>query len=291
MITTRLWEILVAFYQCGTLCAAAEKLYVSQPSLSSAVKQLEQELGVTLFERTKNRIVLNEIGIEAAKLAENHLNQEEYIIHHLQEMQRRLRTITVASYVSNLRKELTSKLSNMFPDRNIASEHIPSENLLLGLIEGRFDFVITEYKIDEPDLVCVPYVTDRLMVRVHSSDELASRKHLTIADLKGSKLLIWVNSGFWANFLRKEFSDSLHLIFVNDEQEYWDLVSSFTMRSFILETVLDKRPSSPEYRCIPLKEDGNLVTFYLCCAQKNAHLLPKLKYQWHSTMTHIEEKD
>lgn len=68
MIGNRLWKILVTFHQCGTLSAAAEKLYVSQPSLSGAMKQLEKELGVPLFERSRNHIVLNEVGLEAAVL-------------------------------------------------------------------------------------------------------------------------------------------------------------------------------------------------------------------------------
>lgn len=279
MINARLWEILVAFYKCGTLSAAAEKLYVSQPALSSAMKQLEKELGVTLFERTKNRITLNEIGVEAARFAQEHISQEESLIEYLREMQKRLQTITVASFVSGLRSDLVNQLSVMFPERSIVSEHVPSEQLLLGLIDGRFNYVITEYEIDEPDVVCVPYVTDRLMVRVHSSDRLFDRGFVSLDDLRSSALLVWEGSGFWASFIRKEFLNALQLIFINSEQEYWELVSHFPMRSFILETALEKHPPSPEYRCIPFEDDRIRVSFYLCCHQKNACSLPTLQYR------------
>lgn len=279
MINARLWEILVAFYQCGTLSAAAEKLYVSQPALSSAMKQLEKELGVTLFERTKNRITLNEIGVEAARFAQEHISQEESLIQYLREMQRRLQTITVASFVSGLRNDLVNQLSIMFPERSIASEHVSSEQLQLGLLNGCFSFVITEYEIDEPDIVCVPYVTDRLMVRIHSGDQLFDREFLSLDDLRSSALLVWEGSGFWASFIRKEFLNVLQLIFINSEQEYWELVSHFPMRSFILETALEKHPFSPEYRCIPFEDDRTRVSFYLCCHQKNAGHLPNLQYR------------
>ena len=110
MISNRLWEILVMFKSCKTLSATAEKLYVSQPSLSASVKQLEKELGVQLFTRTKNRIMLNEVGVEAANLAEEYLKQEDFIIRMIQEKARQLSTITVASYTANLRNMFIRKL-------------------------------------------------------------------------------------------------------------------------------------------------------------------------------------
>lgn len=71
MISNRLWKILVTFKSCKTLSATAERLFVSQPSISSSMKMLEKELGVQLFDRSKNKIGLNEVGLEAAQLAED----------------------------------------------------------------------------------------------------------------------------------------------------------------------------------------------------------------------------
>ena len=53
-------EILSAFAEEGTLAAVAERLHISQPTLSSAMKKLEEEIGAPLFERTRNRMALNE---------------------------------------------------------------------------------------------------------------------------------------------------------------------------------------------------------------------------------------
>ena len=62
MIEMRLLEILSAFAEEGTQAAAAEKLHISQPTLSSSMKKLEEEICAPLFERTKNRMALNENG-------------------------------------------------------------------------------------------------------------------------------------------------------------------------------------------------------------------------------------
>lgn len=57
--------------ETGKISLAAKKLYVSAPALSIAIGNLEKELGVQLFERTVNRIVLNEQG----KLYLTHVNK------------------------------------------------------------------------------------------------------------------------------------------------------------------------------------------------------------------------
>ena len=57
--------------ETGKISLAAKKLYVSAPALSIAIANLEKELGVQLFERTVNRIVLNEQG----KLYLTHVNK------------------------------------------------------------------------------------------------------------------------------------------------------------------------------------------------------------------------
>lgn len=52
----------VTFAETGTLSQAAEILHLSQPALSRNMKKLEDDLGITLFERKKNRIELNKNG-------------------------------------------------------------------------------------------------------------------------------------------------------------------------------------------------------------------------------------
>ena len=276
MISSRSWEILVAFYQCKTLSAAADKLYVSQPALSAAMKQLEKELGVTLFNRTKNRIELNEVGLEAVRFAEAYLKQEKTLIQKLQRMSWRARNVTVAASVSELRNERVDKLTWIFHVRRVTSEQLSSELLAPGLLSERFDYVITEYPIEEPGVVCVPYVTDRLMVSVHKSDPLAQRDFLTFNDLQDENLIVLDDGGFWVDFIRREFSERMRLVFVQSEAEYLTLIQAFQLRSFISKTVVSQRKTPTDFRPIPLKEEGTEVMFYLCCLAKNDVYIPRL---------------
>lgn len=255
MISNRLWKILVTFKSCKTLSATAERLFVSQPSISSSMKMLEKELGVQLFDRSKNKIVLNEAGLEAAQLAEDYLKREDFMVRQIQEKAWQMRTLTVASYIFNLRKDLVSRLSVLFPERNIISEQLSSEQLPLGLLQGRFDYIITEYEIDEPNVCCVPYVTDKLWIRLNKNDPLAHKKRIGINDLKNEKILLWAQSGFWASYIRKQYGKIVQLITVSGEQEYYDLIDAFDIRAFILDTTLSSAPVRPsKYAYVPLAD-------------------------------------
>ncbi len=277
MISNRLWKILVTFKSCKTLSATAERLFVSQPSISPSMKMLEKELGVQLFDRSKNKIVLNEAGLEAAQLAEDYLKREDFMVRQIQEKAWQMRTLTVASYIFNLRKDLVSRLSVLFPERNIISEQLSSEQLPLGLLQGRFDYIITEYEIDEPNVCCVPYVTDKLWIRLNKNDPLAHKKRIGINDLKNEKILLWAQSGFWASYIRKQYGKIVQLITVSGEQEYYDLIDAFDIRAFILDTTLSSAPVRPsKYAYVPLADPAAQKTFYLCCQTRNERYIPQL---------------
>lgn len=78
MIDLELLEELVAFQKYGTLSAAAEHLMITQPTVTRKMKKLEQELGVTLFNReVSNRITLNDTGVLAANEAKKLLAAEK----------------------------------------------------------------------------------------------------------------------------------------------------------------------------------------------------------------------
>lgn len=67
MIDNYLLEELVAFNKYQTLALAAEHLGLSQPAITRGMKKLEEELGLKLFDRTPNKITLNETGKFAAE--------------------------------------------------------------------------------------------------------------------------------------------------------------------------------------------------------------------------------
>ena len=95
MMELYLLEQLIAFSRQGTLSGAAEELHISQPALSQSMKKLEESLGVSLFERSKNKIALNENGIMAVQLGEKLLEQSREMEERLRLFDRSRRTLSV----------------------------------------------------------------------------------------------------------------------------------------------------------------------------------------------------
>ena len=66
-------EQLVTIAKAGTISKAAEILLISQPGLTRSIQRLEDELGLKLFDRKKNKITLNDNGIMAVEYAKKYL--------------------------------------------------------------------------------------------------------------------------------------------------------------------------------------------------------------------------
>lgn len=69
----------VTVAECGTISAAAEKLFISQPSLTTAIRELEAEMGVTIFSRTNRGVTVSREGEEFLGYARQVLSQAELL--------------------------------------------------------------------------------------------------------------------------------------------------------------------------------------------------------------------
>lgn len=69
----------VTVAECGTISAAAEKLFISQPSLTTAIRELESEMGVTIFSRTNRGVIVSREGEEFLGYARQILSQAQLL--------------------------------------------------------------------------------------------------------------------------------------------------------------------------------------------------------------------
>ena len=86
MIDNKLLEYLIVFYKEGSLLKASEVLHLSEPSLSKAMKSLEDEIGLKIFDRKKNKLSLNEDGLKLLPFINEVINSDRILVKKAQEI-------------------------------------------------------------------------------------------------------------------------------------------------------------------------------------------------------------
>ena len=153
-------KYLIAVAETEHFGHAASRCFVSQPTLSGQIKKLEQELGVTLFERTNRSVSITPIGAEIVRHAKLILEQAD-VIKQLAQAQRdplagalRVGAIpTVSPYLIPL---ILLPLKRQYPQmRLVLSEEI-TEMLTRRLLEHQIDVAILATDVKEPELEVMP---------------------------------------------------------------------------------------------------------------------------------------
>ncbi len=95
-------EYVMEVARCGSINAAAKSLYLSQPSLSLSIRNLEQELGIEIFSRTTHGVSLTADGTEFIEYARRVLEQKDLLEEHFHQGGRDLQRFSVSAQFSPL---------------------------------------------------------------------------------------------------------------------------------------------------------------------------------------------
>ena len=182
---------------------AAERLHVSQPSLSSAIQMLEGRLGGQLFERTKRDVKITELGRHLLAKAEQILSlSEEFVELGRLANKGEVGTIRLGMSISAaFLPELSSAIKRMRElhplVRFAKAEIVSARNGLLALAEGQLDIcVFRRYPSQRfsPDFRTITLTKDRFEVLLSSEHELASAEKISPRDLDGGNLISYAPS-------------------------------------------------------------------------------------------------
>jgi len=173
---------------------AAERSFVSQPSLSASVKNLEEELGVTLFERGKRGVFLTEAGERIVEQARRALAEAERVKLVARQGRDPLKGIlrlgiihTIAPY---LLPGLVASLRRLAPEMPLDVEENITATLDRMLRAGELDAVILALPYEAPGVDVLPLFEENFEVVVPAKHALAKRKSVAVEDLDAGELLL-----------------------------------------------------------------------------------------------------
>lgn len=177
---------------------AAEKCFVTQPALSLGIKKLEEELGVTIFERSRSEVTPTEIGEKIIEQANVVLEQSS----RLKEMaklgtnplQGLFKLGMIHSVGPYLLPEIIPVLRINVPDMPLEVEENLTANLEVQLKNGVIDAAVVALPFDIPGIEVQSLYDEDFSVVVPANHHWANRKQIESEDLSEEKVLL-LNSG------------------------------------------------------------------------------------------------
>lgn len=273
MIELQQLRQLICIVEEGTISKAADKLILSQPALSRSMQRLEADLGVSLFEHHKNKIVLNENGKRMVKHAKRVIKQMDDIVLDVQNFDALNKTLVIASCTPAPLWDIEPLLRKSYPQTKIKCEMKNEEELKKGLDDGRYQMTITPWPMEEKGYVSIPYLEEDLFISLSENHRLANCKEVHFSDFEGETMILYSNIGYWFD-LHQRMMPNTKFLLQNERSTFKEIVKASTLPSFTSNLSIKREGKTANRVIIPLADEEAHVTFYLSALSKN-----KMRYQ------------
>lgn len=191
-MTIRHLKVFIEVAEKGKMSAAAEALYITQPSVSQAIRELEEHYTTLLFERLSKRLYITEAGkllygYAKQVVSQFDLMEDNMAPNNLKEKLRIGATLTVGgSILSPLVKDFRED----HPEINIFACVDNTQDIEQKLLNMELDVAIVEGQVKHHDLVSVPLIKDRLVLACSNEHPFAGRASVSIHELEGQEFVM-----------------------------------------------------------------------------------------------------
>lgn len=208
-MTIRHLEIFIAVVDCGKMRSAAEKLYISQPSVSQAINELETFYNVKLFERLSRKLYITDSGKKLLKHA-------RYIVEAFREMNQEMinkgnsQKLRIGSSVTvgiQLLSKLVKVYEEMYPSYTTHIEINNTSTIENMLLRSDLDIGLIEGEVLSQDLIRVPICKDHLVLISGMSHPFATKNYVTIEELEGQDFISREEGSMNRNLLENLIKD------------------------------------------------------------------------------------
>ncbi|MDH4558361.1 LysR family transcriptional regulator [Pseudomonas sp. BN417] len=262
---------LKAFYmvaRLGSITQAAKKLGLSQPTVTTQIRNLEGQYGVELFHRGGRRLTVSEEGARLLPMVKVLLQQEadiEFFLRNCGQMQGTLRIGATAPYYI---LDLVRAFRERFPQTDVSLEIGNSQQVIEALEEYRVDLAASSQRLDDARLTRIVLGSDPLVLAVHREHPLAKRKSVELQDLKGHCLLMREPGSTTRQLTETMLKDAGIAVGPLLEIGSRESIREAVIRNLGISIIARHEvPDNPELRVIELK-GAPLIDEYLYCLKE-----------------------
>jgi DNA-binding transcriptional LysR family regulator len=205
-VDTRLLRYFAAVAEEGNLTRAAERLFVSQPALTKQIKQLETQLGVRLFTRSRLGMALTEPGRVLAERVPDLLADWDQVLRETKRAASRearvLRVGFIASAANEATQDIIAAFANRRPGWRVDMRQASFANPTAGLADGTVDAALLRLPFPgQAELRVAVLFTEPRWVALPSAHPLAARELIPFRDLWDEPFVAApAETGEWRNF-------------------------------------------------------------------------------------------
>lgn len=201
-MTIRHLTVFAAVAEQGSMSAAAKHLYLSQPTVSQAIRELEAHYNGLLFERLGKKLYLTERGKLLLPHAREMIRQFQQL-EELMQNQGQSSTLKLGSTLTVgtcLTPSIILDLQKKIPDLDVYSFVTNTQNIEQKLLRSELDAAVVEGEIHSPDLVVLPIIDDCLVLAAGKKHPFYRRGRIHVQELNNQKFAVRVfcnEAGEW----------------------------------------------------------------------------------------------
>ncbi|MBU5479582.1 LysR family transcriptional regulator [Eubacterium sp. MSJ-13] len=244
--------------RCHSLTGAANELFVTQPAISLAIKELENEFGIVLFNRNNNKLSLTtdgEIFYEKAAYILQYCNEMQYEMDNHGKPTRAIRIGIPPILSSIFFPGMLDAYLDANPDANVTLEEYGSVRACDMILHDELDIALINmemYNIDRLDSRVLLH--DQLVFCVSPKHRLADKPYIEMSDIDGENVILFNKDSVQNNLLKSRF-DTNNIkpnIVMQGSQLYTTInfIRNGNCGCFLYESVV---AGLPKYKAIPLQ--------------------------------------
>ncbi|MCE5286087.1 MAG: LysR family transcriptional regulator [Pelosinus sp.] len=288
-------QYFVEVAQTASFTKAAENLYVSQSTISKLIKNLENELRVSLFERTSKGVILTEAGellLTKAKDALMIIDDIRDEMAALAEIPSGVMTIGIPPMVRALFSRIIAAFSLRYPKIKIDLIELGSRRIERGLIENTLDIgVIVLPSLKNTELEYLPLHEDPLRLVCHVEHRLAREQIVDFKDLKQESIVLYGEGLTLRDHILGKCEENGFIPNVVCETMQWgfmvEIVASHLAVAFVPSEICNKLDQT-KVKSLPLATE--IKPWHMALAWKANGYLSRMTRLWMKfTFDHFED--
>jgi len=192
-LTFRQLSVFEAVARNLSFSRAAQELHLSQPAVSMQIKQLEENVGISLFEQLGKKVFLTEAGRELyhySRVIAQQLGEAEAVLSELKGLKRGKLKISVASTANYFAPQLLATFSQRFPTVTVSLDVTNRQALLQQLANNEMDMAVMGQPPDGLDLVAESFMDNPLVVIAPVNHPLVRKKSIPLERMQEETFLM-----------------------------------------------------------------------------------------------------